>query len=313
MRNWTSSREAILAVPVPDNTRTYGAIPHSVFLEEIQQELTTSGYEIIEERYLTSDACKVITGVFKIKSDDLELAPSVSFVNSYNRKRIAEIRAGAMVLVCKNGMMGTVDNGSYSRKHTTNALGDFREHIKVVIDGLDKEFQRLQYNKEEMKAITLDRKIIATLVGDMLVNEKLITTTQLGILQKQLKKSECFKGNTLWDFYNHCTEAFKDTHPMYFDKQHVKFHTYICDKFKLMGSRGLFEALPEYAGHTPVSFDAETLSESLEPEVPISRIRLEDDYDLVEALTEGNEEGFDSEIYGNHQYDEIDTLDDSEG
>lgn len=245
MKNWQSTKQNILDCPLPPQTGSYSVIPHKVFLEEITGELRNKGYVIAEERYLTLSNCNVLTGLYRIQSSiGGEMAPAISFVNSYNKTRKAEIRASALVLVCKNGMMGTVSNGYYARKHTGDALVQFREHIKVVIDGLEEEFKRLVTNQAEMKNIILDNSLRATLIGDMLINEDLLTSTQLIILKRELKKSLYFRGQTLWDFYNNCTEAFKDTHPSYFDKQHVKFHTYICDKFQLTGSRGLFSSLP---------------------------------------------------------------------
>lgn len=268
MKNWSNQVQCILDTPVPTDTESYTAIPHSVFLTEIKNELTNRNYTIADERYMTSDECKVITGVYKVASDlDAEMTPAITFVNSYNKKRTASIRASAMVLVCTNGMCGMVDNGSYVRKHTGNALEDFREHIQLVINGLDKEFARLVTNKEEMKSIELTKAKKAQIIGDMLL-EKMITATQLGILLREIKKPSypCFKDDTLWSFYNHCTEAFKDNHPLNYDKQHVALHTYICDKFQLTGSRGLFQKIAD-----------------TEPDISlIPGIEMDDDFNTME-------------------------------
>ena len=245
MKNWTNTVDCILETPVPVNTETYTAIPHSVFITEIKDELTKRGYTIAEERYLTSDSCQVMTCVYKVASDiDGEMCPAITGVNSYNKKRMASIRASALVAVCTNGMCGMVENGSYVRKHTGNALEEFREHIQIVIDGLDKEFARLVLNKEEMKSITLSKTQKGNLIGDMIMNQ-MIGTQQLSTLMKEVRKSQypCFRDDTLWSFYNHVTTAYRDAHPLHFDKQHVVFHTYICDKFQLTGSRGLFDKL----------------------------------------------------------------------
>jgi hypothetical protein len=247
MKNWESTKQRLLDCPLPQATATYTVIPHKVFLEEITGELKDKGYTIADERYLSLHNCNVLTGMYRIQSDiGGELSPAISFVNSYNKTRKAEIRATAVVLVCKNGMMGNIANGYYARKHSGDALTDFRDHIKTVIGGLQEEFERLVKNKEEMKAITLNPLIRSSLIGDMIVNEGLLTLSQLAILKKEMKKSIYFSGDSLWDFYNNCTEAFKENHPAIFDKQHVKFHTYICDKFKLSGSRGLYPCLPEF-------------------------------------------------------------------
>lgn len=245
MKNWELTRNNILAAQVPDNTSSYTAIPHRVFLEEISEKLSLKGYNIQSEQYIGTKEYQIITGSFTVNKTGViegpkELAPSLFFVNSYNKARRAIIRAGAKVLVCKNGMLGTVDGGVYTRKHSGNALEEFREHIDVVIDNLDYEFEKLQKNVVEMKEIQMDRTTIARLVGDMVINEDMVTMTQLSILKHELKFSENFKDGSLWSFYNNCTEAFKETHPMYYDQQHIKLHTYLSDKFELTGSRGLY-------------------------------------------------------------------------
>jgi hypothetical protein len=241
MKNWKTTRQAILDAPLPNYGGKYAVIPHKVLIEEIHDELTNKGYIIEEERYLTTGDCKLMSGVFRIKNDDTELAPSISFTNSYNKQKRAEVRVGALVLVCKNGMIGTV--GQYSRKHIGNALEDFRVHMKSAVGNLESEFTRLKTNKKEMKNTIVDKTVIANLIGDMLINEELITSVQLGIIRQQLGKSHNFKGNTLWDFYNNCTESFKNSHPSYYSTQHIKFHTYVCDKFQLTGHKGLFSPI----------------------------------------------------------------------
>src|SRR6187402_2500884 len=228
MKNWTNTIDCILGTVVPQDTDSYTAIPHSVFLTEIKNELTKRKYDITDERYLTSDNCQVITGVYKVASAvnvDTEMTPAITFVNSYNKKRAASIRASAMILVCTNGMCGMVDNGSYVRKHTGDALEEFREHIHLVINGLDKEFARLVTNKEEMKSIQHSKAQKGNLIGDMIM-ERMIGTQQLSTLMKEVRKSSypAFADDSLWSFYNHVTEAYKDAHPMSYDRQHVAFH-----------------------------------------------------------------------------------------
>jgi hypothetical protein len=244
MKNWETTRQRILNVPNPNFGGKYAYIPHSVFLEEIEQELKSSGKLIIDEAYNTTKDAKIISGWFKVQDPnitDLELAPVITFTNSVNKMVKASIRASALVLVCKNGMMGSIAGGSYTRKHLgDNALPDFRKHIVEVVASLEDEFNRLVKNKEEMKVIELSTAEIGFLIGDMYVNEEMITANQLSTIKRELKRSKNFSGGTLWDFYNNVTEGLKDTHPLFYEKQHIKFHTYVSDKYNLTGSRGLY-------------------------------------------------------------------------
>lgn len=241
---WEFTKNKILEAEVPRNTKTYTAIPHRVFLEEVTAEINASGYTIISEEYMGASGYKILTGSFLVNKTgeerESEIAPSIYFVNSYNKVRRAILHAGAKVLVCKNGMMGTVGEGRFSRKHSGNALQELREHIKVVVNNLNYEFDRLVKNKEEMKAIQLNKSAVGSLVGDMIINEQLITNTQLDLIRHELKFSKSFTDASLWSFYNHCTQAFKESHPANYDIQHIKLHTYLSDKFQLTGSRGLY-------------------------------------------------------------------------
>ena len=240
MKDWTTTREFLLEIPRPEETKSYKPIPHSVFINELREEIDKRGYIVAEERYLHANKGQILTGNFRITKDNSEMMPTINFTNSYNKMRKAEIRAAAMILVCKNGMMGTTSVGAYSRKHSGTALEDIRFKMSEVVQSLEEEFERLTKNANEMKQIELDKKIIAQLVGDMYINESLIKAEQLSILSNEIHNSINFKGNTVWDFYNHVTEAYKHNHPMDYDRQHIKMHTYMSDKFNLSGSRGLY-------------------------------------------------------------------------
>lgn len=244
MNTWHNTRESILATPVPATTHSYTPIPHSLFLEEIGEALDKRGYRISEELHLGSKDNQVVSSVFRISGTDMDqdMRPSISTVNSYNKQRKAAIRASAMVLVCKNGMMGMVEQGYYARKHNGNALEEFRERLDIIVKSIEDEFQRLVRNKEEMKNIELDSKTRALLIGDMYINERMITSTQLNIIKREIDGTgtNLFTGNTVWDFYNHITESLKECQPYTYDRDHVKVHTYISDNFNLSGSRGLY-------------------------------------------------------------------------
>ena len=282
MKNWELTRSNILAAQVPANTDTYTAIPHRVFLEELQEQVQLKGYNVHSERFLATKEYQVLTGSFSLNKMGSDypmgdvMKPTIYFVNSYNKTRKANVHGGAMVLVCKNGMMRPSSTAAYTRKHTGTALQDFREHMNLVIDQLEEEYDKLERNAKQMQAIGLDKKVIAQLVGDMIINEELITATQLSILTREIKMSVNFKDDTLWSFYNHCTEAFKDTHPLFYDKQHIKFHSYILDKFSLEGASGL------YGGQLEVDT---SLAESIQQSISVTESTTMASLDVISDLS----------------------------
>lgn len=242
MKNWNSTKDFLLSIPQPEQTRTYSPVAHGTFINSIESKLAEKGYNIIDERYMTANGGKIMTGYMTLGNSEFEgVFPSIQFVNSYNKTRKASVRASGVVLVCKNGMMGATEHGFFQKKHTGNIMTELNEQIdKIVTIGIEKEFERISTNVREMKEIKLSERVIHELVGDMFLKEALIGATQLGILKKEISYSKDFKDGSLWSFYNNVTEAFKENHPFLYDKQHVKFHTYITDKFGLSGSRGLY-------------------------------------------------------------------------
>ena len=241
MKNWQNTTDFLREIPLPTETRTYKPVSHAVFIDEIKEELYKRGYSVKTERYLTANNGLIMTGNFTVDNPDGEINPAIFFTNSYNKMRKAELTNGVIVLVCSNGMISMDVTNKFSKKHSGTVLEDLRNNIVLSVESIDEEFEKLRKNAEEMKQIQLSDNQIASIIGDMYINESMISETQLSILKKEVKTSTNFKDNTVWDLYNNTTEAFKASHPMHFDKQHLKLHAYMSDIFSLTGARGLYK------------------------------------------------------------------------
>lgn len=241
MKNWQNTTDFLREIPLPTQTRTYKPVSHAVFIDEIKEELYKRGHSVKTERYLTANNGLIMTGNFTIENPDGEINPAIFFTNSYNKMRKAELTNGVIVLVCSNGMISMDVTNKFSKKHSGTVLEDLRNNIVLSVESIDEEFEKLRKNAEEMKQIQLTDNQIASIIGDMYINESMISETQLSILKKEVKTSTSFKDNTVWDLYNNTTEAFKASHPMHFDKQHLKLHAYMSDIFSLTGTRGLYK------------------------------------------------------------------------
>lgn len=237
--NWQHKQD-IINTPNPNHGGKYGYIPHKVFFDEIEEKLDKKGYSIIDDRIMTTKNNQIIAGNYLIKGDDSEMYPAITFTNSLNKMRKAEIWGSSLVLVCRNGM--TRGFSKYSRKHLgENALPDFRKHIEIVINDLDNEFEKLKINREELKTKEIDKKVINQLIGDMYIQESLLTETQLSLIKKESKESTDFKEMNAWSFYNWCTQALRDqNHALNYDKSHIRLHSYLADQFDLTGASHLF-------------------------------------------------------------------------
>jgi hypothetical protein len=241
MKNWQNTTDFLREIPLPTQTRTYKPVSHAVFIDEIKEELYKRGHSVKTERYLTANNGLIMTGNFTIENPDGEINPAIFFTNSYNKMRKAELTNGVIVLVCSNGMISMDVTNKFSKKHSGTVLEDLKNNIVLSVESIDEEFEKLRKNAEEMKQIQVSDNQIASIIGDMYINESMISETQLSILKKEIKTSTNFADKTVWDLYNNTTEAFKDSHPMHFDKQHLKLHAYMSDLFSLTGSRGLYK------------------------------------------------------------------------
>jgi hypothetical protein len=114
-----------------------------------------------------------------------------------------------------------------------------RKNIIESINSAEEEYKKLLQDRDELKERRINKKIISELVGDMYVNESLITETQLSLLKRELKESVHFKDENAWCFYNNITEVLKDNHPFNYMKQHLKVYSYLSDAFNLTNKTGL--------------------------------------------------------------------------
>jgi hypothetical protein len=298
MKNWQLTEEFLENIPVPEKTEDYTPIPHGVFVSTLQEKIRTAGLEVASKRYLTNEKGLVLTGEYEIKSDlDKEMTLSIGFQNSYNKVKKASIYGGAIVLVCKNGMYTSKSFGRFSRKHTGDALNAIMVNIDKVIETSEARFKQLVEDREALKTITLRDIDIATLLGDMFLNQSIISPVQLNIIKDQMFNSQFFKERTAWSLYNWATEAFKNTHPLKYMSDHMKLHAYMSDVFFLASGPGLYES-PLWTKVT------EPTSPSLEeePEYPVGGAFDLDQEELANNFPDLNkfyeDGGFESMING---------------
>jgi len=240
MRNWEENEDFLKSIEKPTYEGKYCAIPHELFIDEINHQLSSKGMEVTNKKYLVANQGKIMTGEYTVKADDMEMNIGISFKNSYNKQIAASIKSGAIVLVCKNGMYSTRGE-SFKRKHLgVTAFSDMQKNISLSIDNAEVEYKKLLQDRDELKRISIGKKVIAELIGDMYLNESIITETQLSLLKTELKDSKHFKEDNAWCFYNNITEALKSNHPMTYINQHLKVYSYLSDAFDLTHKSGLY-------------------------------------------------------------------------
>ena len=178
------SREQLFAVPTPPGTQTWYPLSHRTILGEVETQLESSGFTILEETHAISHGMTYPAGLV----------------------------AGTRVFVCDNlCFSGEV---RISRKHTRFAERDLRHLTARAVGQLGDRFsgldQRVLTYKEERITNKRAHDIIIRAVDCAA-----ITPVQIPSVLEQWRRPafEDFTNRTAWSLWNAFTEVFKTVNP----------------------------------------------------------------------------------------------------
>lgn len=218
-----TSLETLLAVPIPEQTETYTPVSHGFLIDEVTSRLTAGGFSIDARRFNAASDGQVMFGTFTVHKQDAETSGeygmNIALRNSYNKTASIGMATGAVVYLCSNL---SFSDYKVIRKHTPNVFVDLDNLMGDMITGLEFEFQRTVAEFQQMRQHRVDNRIIAHLIGQLFYEERLLTTTQLSMLSQCIHSEyNGFGKENLFDFYMHCSQALKHTHPIHLIKNHV--------------------------------------------------------------------------------------------
>lgn len=232
-----TTEQRIRAASLPTHGKTYTIIPHGYLIDETRKELQAEGFEVTNEIYKTNLDGQVAQGIYHLKyGNDSDMGLMFAWSNSYNKMMRFKCAVGAQVFVCMNGMVsGNLSN--YSRKHTGNALQEATATIKLQISKAKLFYDQLVKDKEMLKVITLSKGEQAAIVGQLLIEQEVLTLSQVGIVKREIETpTHTYNAlaDSAWTLYNHVTLALKDSHPMNYIGDHEKLHNFFLDKYGLI-------------------------------------------------------------------------------
>ncbi len=220
------TRKDLILKTVPIETDSYSPVPNKIIFDTVDEQLYKRGLVISNENFITDRALNKVIGCFDIKHpDSSEIGMRLAFRNSYDKSMTAAFVAGNNVWVCQNGCIS--GEMKFVRKHTGNVLNELKEAVVNSIERLEERFAKIIYQSEKMKSIEVSPIEASELYGKLFFYDKVITLTQLGIIQRELENStfKDFNDNSLWSIYNHGTFALKESHPLDYIDSHIKYHT----------------------------------------------------------------------------------------
>ncbi len=214
----------LLGTEVPAKTKTYSPISHGSLISAIGEQIDKAGLTIKAEHYSHNRAGKQMFGNFVISAGDAEQDMNIGFRNSYDKSMQVGMVAGSRVIVCSNMMFA----GDFKKMgmHYGNIAEEIDTMAREAVEMLELNFNKIKHDSQRLKEVQVDKRIIAEVLGDLFFNEQLLTTTQLSIIRDELKLKENFSDETMWDIYNHTTEALKKSPVVSIVDHHIMAHEY---------------------------------------------------------------------------------------
>ena len=224
----TLDRYQLISAPLPAKTHSYQPVPHQVLIETIEEKLYQKDLKIICENFSANKQGRQMFGVFTVKNGNNEQNLNIGFRNSYDKSLPVGLVAGSTVIVCSNLMFkGDI---KVLRKHTNGVFNDLDSLVTRVIENSLQQFEALQTDTRKLKELPMNRQQMGELAGRMFINDNIITATQMGIIKNEIHFSDHFREATKWDFYNHCTEALKISHPGARMQSQINLHQYVMER-----------------------------------------------------------------------------------
>lgn len=225
----TGALAELLACPVPASTRTYAPVSHLGLIEAVKEELDKRGLVLKDERYQHNRNGQQLFGHMTVGGGNGEQDLALGFRNSYDKSLLLGAAAGARVIVCSNLMFA--GDFKVQAMHTPSGLSaGLQSLVRGVVDNLEGQFKRIQLDTEKLKQVEVNPRLIHEILGELFYSESVVSEAQLRIIRGELKEQTNFGNNTLWDIYNHTTEALKTTPSGLVIGRHIEAHQFYMQR-----------------------------------------------------------------------------------
>lgn len=211
-------KQRLWEVPLPSATRTYGPVGNADLHDVVTERVRQHGLTIVNEEFSSALKDQIMLCKLHISSPETPGINRVfAFMNSYNKMRKVSFASGAVVLVCWNGMFWS-DEGTFARRHYRNVWDDIHSAVDTQVNKMHTDFTNLMEFKRMSEQQNITPKSVASLAGRMYF-DGILSPRMLSDLKREMYNSEewGFKQtddgvllpDSLWKFYNNCTEAAK--------------------------------------------------------------------------------------------------------
>lgn len=231
IKTYQVPQSKLLAVVPPTDTRTYKAISHGQLIDLTLEGIHSSGFQLGRQSYSMAREGQVANGHYTITDvADSEMQIQIGWQNSYNKSLTLKWAMGVHIFICSNGAISG-DMGAFKKKHQGSVQEYTPQAISEYIKTAAEVFVNLQKQRDQMKNIEMTKRTIAELLGRMVIDEEIITSTQLNIINRELKKPTYDYGapNSMWEVYQFVTFSMRELHPSLWMDTHMKAHDFFTN------------------------------------------------------------------------------------
>ena len=236
--SYVSGKNILLSTEVPAQTKTYKPISHEQLMDLTLNSIQGAGFELGSETYSAARNGNVANGRYTIKNiADSEMELQIGWQNSYDRSLSLKFAIGTKIFICQNGCVSG-DYGAFRKKHTGTVQEFTPSAITEYIKSAGDAFRKMQQERDAMKNIELSKRVKAELIGRMMIEEEFIQSTQLNIIEGELKHPthDYNSPDSLWELYNYTTFAMKEIHPSLWMQNHQRAHNFFVNESGIITS-----------------------------------------------------------------------------
>ncbi|WP_210521902.1 DUF932 domain-containing protein [Hymenobacter terricola] len=220
--------DLILSAAVPASTKTYSPLSHIDLITSVKEQLDKRGLTIKDERYQENRKGQQMFGHLTVAGYNGEQDMCLGFRNSYDKSMQVGVVGGSRVIVCSN-MMFAGDFKALAM-HNGNLVQEMNTMLGKAADRLEEHYRKLQLDSEKMKQVEVNPRIIHEILGELFYSESVVSEAQLRIIRGELREQTNFGDGSLWDIYNHTTEALKTTPSGLIIGRHIDAHQFYMQR-----------------------------------------------------------------------------------
>lgn len=227
------SRGEVVSIPIPEVTETYSPISNALIINEVVKACDIFNYSLIKEEYEVAAAGQQVKMKFYLSPEVGNNGFEICILNSYNKTIAVRLASGIYSYICWN--LNYIGEITDYRRHTGSAPEDVQKFIVSSFDYQEKKFENAQIMQNNFLLVPLTKREQAELAGRLIIDEEIISLSQLSLIHNQIKKPEYkydFDINTMWGLYNHTTHAVKTDHPLTYLQTQQSVQSFFIDAYE---------------------------------------------------------------------------------